>query len=81
MPRCKSPLLPLPSLLPGANNEPSLREHDSITLNFVTPEERNIRTDGISSRTGVDDSHEQKSSDKDKGDGDLPKVSIKGVSF
>jgi hypothetical protein len=61
MPRCKSPLLPLPSLLPRANNESSLREHDGITLNFVT--------------------HEQKSCDKDKGDSDLPKVSVKCISL
>lgn len=46
MPRWKSPLLPLPSLLPGANNESSLCEHDSIALDFVTPGEQNISTDG-----------------------------------
>jgi hypothetical protein len=40
MPRRNSPLLSLPSLLPGACNESSLCEHDSITLDFITPEKR-----------------------------------------
>lgn len=53
VPWYKSPLLPLPSLLSGANNESSLRKHDSITLDFVAPGEKNISTDGTMNQTGL----------------------------
>lgn len=66
-------------MLPGANNESSLREHDSVALDFVTPAGKDVSIDDHQTESQA--LHEQKSRGKDKRHCDLPEIAVKCVSF